>query len=256
MITITPVRAFKDNYIWLLNPIGTPSVWVVDPGDAQPVLDFLQHSHLTLAGILITHHHADHSGGISELIHAAGQVPVWGSVNSPVPTLTHRVKQGDHIISGALNLSVIEIPGHTLDHIAYYGHDALFCGDTLFSAGCGRVFEGTDEQMYASLNKLAQLPDQTQLFCGHEYTLANLHFAHHIEPQNQHVIAKIKQVKELMARGEPTLPSRLSEEKQINPFLRCHERAMMKSIEQQKGVALSQPVNVFSYLRDYKNQFK
>ena len=180
---VVPVKAFKDNYVWTLR--NATHAAVVDPGEARPVLDYLQREKLVLAAILATHHHPDHVGGIAELRRSFA-VPVYGPKNEPIPTLTQPVAEGDRVAIPELgvNFSVLDIPGHTRAHIAYYGAGALFCGDTLFACGCGRLFEGTAEQMYASLAKLAALPDETKVYCGHEYTLANIGFAKAVEPGN------------------------------------------------------------------------
>lgn len=156
-INIVPIPAFNDNYIWLIYNETNRQAWAVDPGDAMPVIKILEEHHLRLTGILITHHHWDHTGGIDDLLQYEKNISVFASVKSPIPTVTHRVKEGDAIHCASLNLSVLEIPGHTLDHIAFYNSELLFCGDTLFSVGCGKIFEGTPEQMFHSLNKLAQL---------------------------------------------------------------------------------------------------
>src|SRR3982751_4994158 len=169
-MNILPISAFHDNYIWLLYDEITHEAWVVDPGDAKPVIKTLEKYHLYLKGILITHHHHDHTGGVKALIEHAENISIFGSPHSPISFITHPVKEGDEINSSFFKLTVIEIPGHTLDHIAFYNSDLLFCGDTLFSFGCGRIFEGTPAQMYHSLHKLFQLPDNTFLYCGHEYT--------------------------------------------------------------------------------------
>ena len=218
---LLPIPAFSDNYIWLLVQDG--KAWVVDPGDAAPVLQVLHKKNLQLAGILVTHHHADHSGGVIELLQHC-PVPVYGPCNSPVSNLiSHALQDGDLIRLGEVDFSVIAVPGHTLDHIAFYSasEKALFCGDTLFSAGCGRIFEGTYEQMYQSLSKLAALPDDTKVCCAHEYTLSNLRFAVAIEPSNPDVAGYQNHCEALRKENQPTLPSTVGLEKRINPFLRC-----------------------------------
>src|SRR5436190_1591529 len=181
---IVPLRAFKDNYVWTLRDATHAAV--VDPGEAPPVLDYLERENLKLVAILATHHHPDHVGGIAELVKKF-RVPVFGPKNEPIATLTQPVCEGDRVAIPELGLAfdVLDIPGHTRAHVAYYGAGALFCGDTLFACGCGRLFEGTPEQMYASLSKLASLPDDTKVYCGHEYTLANIGFAKAVEPGNE-----------------------------------------------------------------------
>jgi hydroxyacylglutathione hydrolase len=224
-MTLLPIPAFADNYIWLLE--NGETAWIVDPGDAAPALEVLHEKNLQLAGILLTHHHPDHSGGIAELLKHY-QVPVYGPDNSPVRVLiSHPLQDGSCITLGNMAFSVIAIPGHTLDHIAFYSaaEKILFCGDTLFSAGCGRVFEGTHEQMYQALLKLAELPDDTMVCCGHEYTLSNLRFAASLEPANNNILEHQKQCEILRAKNLPTLPSTIAQEKKINPFLRCHSAA-------------------------------
>jgi hydroxyacylglutathione hydrolase len=237
MSLLLPIPAFSDNYIWLL--AKDDKAWVVDPGEAAPVLAALKSSNLTLAGILITHHHPDHTGGVAALLKEF-PVPVFGPENSPASNLIDNpLKDKENIRIGTWQFSVIAIPGHTLDHIAFYcaADKILFCGDTLFSAGCGRVFEGTYEQMYQSLLKLAALPSDTKVCCAHEYTLSNLRFAVTIEPANQDIINYQKQCEELREKNQPTLPSSIGLEQRINPFLRC------KGLEQ------------FSERRELKNNF-
>lgn len=225
MPLLQPIPAFNDNYIWLLAQDG--KAWVVDPGEAAPVLAALQTSKLTLAGILITHHHPDHTGGVKALLKDF-PVPVFGPENSPATDLIDNpLKDKESIRIGTWQFSVMEIPGHTLDHIAFYcaAEKILFCGDTLFSAGCGRVFEGSYEQMYLSLSKLSALPDDTKVCCAHEYTLSNLRFAITTEPSNQDIIEYRNYCEILRAKNQPTLPSSIEQEKRINPFLRCKDLA-------------------------------
>jgi hydroxyacylglutathione hydrolase len=254
MLEIVPVKAFKDNYVWTLR--NATHAAVVDPGEAQPVLDYLASEKLELAAILATHHHADHVGGIAELLERR-RVPVYGPRNEPIPTLTQPVSGGDKVSVPQLGVefSVLDIPGHTRAHIAYYGAGSLFCGDTLFACGCGRLFEGTAEQMYASLDKLARLPDDTKVYCGHEYTLANIGFAKAVEPGNAALRKRETRDRGLREAGRPTLPSTLGEEKATNPFLRCREPAVVDSVNKYLGSRVSDPVRVFAAIRDWKNKF-
>jgi hydroxyacylglutathione hydrolase len=258
MLEVVPVSAFKDNYIWTLR--NATHAAVVDPGEAGPVLDYLARENLALAAVLATQHHPDHVGGIAELIAAqSGEraVPVYGPKNEPIATLTHRVSGGDKVRVPELGVSfeVIDIPGHTRAHIAYYGAGSLFCGDTLFACGCGRLFEGTAEQMYASLQKLVSLPDATRVYCGHEYTLANIGFALAVEPQNAALKAREGRDRRSRENGRPTLPSSLGEEKATNPFLRCNEPAVIDSANKYLGSRVTDPVRVFAAIRDWKNRF-
>jgi hydroxyacylglutathione hydrolase len=253
MLEIVPVKAFKDNYIWTLRDDRHAAV--VDPGEASPVLAYLESEKLVLTAILATHHHADHVGGVAELLRHA-RVPVYGPRGEPIATLTQAVSEGDTVNVPELGVSfgVIGIPGHTRAHIAYYGAGALFCGDTLFACGCGRLFEGTAEQMYASLQKLVSLPDDTRVYCGHEYTLANVGFARRVEPGNESLAAREQKTRRLREAGQPTLPSTLGEEKATNPFLRCREPAVIDSANKYLGARVSDPVRVFAAIRDWKNQ--
>jgi hydroxyacylglutathione hydrolase len=225
MSLLLPIPAFSDNYIWLFAQDG--EAWVVDPGEAPPVLEALKSLELTLAGILVTHHHGDHTGGIKAL-RENFPVPVFGPENSPAAELINNpLSHGESIKIGTCQFLVISIPGHTLDHIAYYSaaEKILFCGDTLFSAGCGRVFEGTYEQMYQSLLKLAALPDDTRVCCAHEYTLSNLRFAIATEPSNRDIVKYKELCDDLREKELPTLPTSIGLEKRINPFLRCKDLA-------------------------------
>ena len=253
MLEIVPVKAFKDNYIWTLRDGKCAAV--VDPGDARPVIEYLTREKLDLVAILATHHHADHVGGIPALLER-GRVPVYGPRGEPIETLTRAVGEGDTVTIPELGVSfaVLDIPGHTRAHIAYYGAECLFCGDTLFACGCGRVFEGTPEQMYASLEKLRALPDSTKVYCGHEYTLANIGFARGVEPGNQALDAREARDRGLREAGKPTLPTTLGEEKATNPFLRCLEPAVVDSANKYLGARAADPVRVFAAIRDWKNR--
>jgi len=248
------VKAFKDNYVWTLR--NATHAAVVDPGEARPVLEYLAAQKLRLAAILATHHHPDHVGGIAELV-SKFRVPVFGPKNEPIPTLTQPVSEGDRVGIPELDVSfsVLDIPGHTRAHVAYYGAGALFCGDTLFACGCGRLFEGTADQMYASLAKLAALPDDTKVYCGHEYTLANIGFAKAVEPDNQALSARQVRDQRLRDAGKPTVPSTLADEKATNPFLRCREPAVVESANKYLGARVADPVRVFAAIRDWKNKF-
>jgi hydroxyacylglutathione hydrolase len=254
MLEIVPLPAFQDNYIWTLRS-GTQAA-VVDPGEARPVQDYLAKEGLSLVAILATHHHPDHVGGIAELVKHA-KVPVFGPKGEPIPALTHPVGQGDSAVIPALeaSFSVLDIPGHTRAHVAYYGLGSLFCGDTLFACGCGRVFEGTPAQMLESLSKLAALPDETKVYCGHEYTLANIRFARAVDPGNAELAAREERAQRLRDAGRPTLPSTLGEERATNPFLRCAEPAVVESANKYLGGRIADPVRVFAAIREWKNRF-
>lgn len=251
---IVPIPAFKDNYIWaLIN--DQQQVIVVDPGEALPVISFLNAYQLQLAAILVTHHHWDHTGGIVELVDEYG-APVYGSMLDPIPGVTIQLADKDtfRVADFTPSFSVIDIPGHTLGHIAYYTGEDLFCGDTLFAGGCGRIFEGTASQMYASLQKLRALPDKTHVYCGHEYTVANLRFALKVEPDNKDLQKRYDAMLAMHDRGEVTLPSTIIEEKKTNPFLRCDQASVQKSVSNWAGKNLSDEVDVFAALREWKNK--
>lgn len=254
-ISIFPISAFEDNYIWCLH--DQDSCVVVDPGDATPVLAYCQQHQLSLVGILITHHHWDHTGGIDALLDVFPDIPVFGPNNPKITQVTHALSQGDEIVLPVLDnqFSVIEVPGHTLDHIAYYGELGLFCGDTLFSAGCGRLFEGTPEQMYQSLAKLSALPDETVVYCTHEYTMANIAFALAVEPNNQDLQNYQEWAKQQRKNNMPTLPSSIQRELAVNPFLRCHSVELVNNVSQNKANSLSSEQAVFTALRRWKDNF-
>lgn len=249
---IIPISAFQDNYIWAI--VQGNEAWIVDPGDALPVIQYLEKEALTLSGILLTHHHADHCGGVSKLLEKTSNIPVIGPNNPSIHTITNTVKEGDVVFCGSLSFTVLEIPGHTLDHIAFYSPGLLFCGDTLFSAGCGRLFEGTPAMMYASLMKIKHLPENTAIYCGHEYTLANLRFAAQIEPSNEDITIKLAEVDLLRQKNSCTLPSSLQIEKAINPFLRCDQSTVMTAAQIFAEEPITNVVEIFSVIRSWKNQ--
>ena len=261
-LNIYPIPAFRDNYIWIIQ--NAEHAVVVDPGDAFPVLDYLQSNKLQLDAILITHHHSDHTGGNLTLIDRFN-VPVYGPSEENISTVTHPVQEGDtvHLATLPLTLEVINIPGHTRGHVAYFGSsqqsqpgkNILFCGDTLFASGCGRVFEGTPQQMYCSLQKLANLPDNTLVYCAHEYTLSNINFARTVEPNNIDLQKREHRVTQLRSENIPTLPTSIATEKSCNPFLRCHLSEIIQAACLYAEKKLEQPVEVFAALREWKNNF-
>ena len=252
---IVPVNAFKDNYVWTLRDSSNAAV--VDPGDARPVLDYLSREKLRLCAILATHHHPDHTGGIAELVERT-RVPVFGPRHEPIPALTHPVSEGDRVEIPELGVTfaVYDIPGHTRAHVAFYGAGALFCGDTLFACGCGRLFEGTADQMFTSLSKLAALPDETKVYCGHEYTLANVRFARAADPANLALEKLEASAQALRDKDLPTLPSTIAQEKATNPFVRCREPGVVASASKYAGKPLADPVSVLATIREWKNNFR
>jgi hydroxyacylglutathione hydrolase len=253
-LTVTAVPAFADNYIWLVST-GESRCAVIDPGDAAPVLEALQRQDLELDAILLTHHHADHVGGVPRLVEATGAA-VFGPADRRIPNVDHAVGEGDTVELAALGLvfAVLEVPGHTSSHIAFHGHGALFCGDTLFSVGCGRLFEGTPEQMQASLDKLAALPEATRVFCAHEYTLSNCDFALAVEPGNADLARRASQVEALRATGHITLPSTLGEEKRVNPFLRTRAAAVVAAARRHDPAA-EPGAPTLAAIRAWKDRF-
>jgi hydroxyacylglutathione hydrolase len=259
MLTITPIPAFSDNYIWAIHDSSrNRSAVVVDPGDAAPVERFLSRNGLDLSAILITHHHADHTGGIAELT-AKRSIPVFGPAHENIAGVTQPLREGDVVTLTDVSdepLNVIELPGHTLGHIAYVGRDFVLCGDTMFAAGCGRLFEGSPAQMHASLTKLASLPPKTRVYCTHEYTLSNLRFALAVDPDNDALQQRAFDEKEKRDRDLPTLPSTIQLEMETNPFLRCHTDALLKSASDFSGQRVENPVAAFAVIRSWKDSFR
>lgn len=258
--SIHPIPAFSDNYIWAILSSSGSNVCVVDPGDAAPVIEFLASRNLTLTDILITHHHPDHTGGLKELI-ARYSPRIFGPGQSNIQGITRFVTDGDEVTLFGCTFSVIAVPGHTLDHIAYFhpGSDGyspiLFCGDTLFAAGCGRLFEGTPKQMHASLAKLASLPAITEVYCTHEYTLANLRFAMAADPTNELLQKRLVKEQDKRQQSQPTLPSSIKLELETNPFLRCNNPSLVKSAAAQLNKIPDSEVEVFAALRSWKDRF-
>ncbi|MFW5391803.1 hydroxyacylglutathione hydrolase [Yersinia sp. 2544 StPb PI] len=251
-MNLISIPAFQDNYIWLLaNP--QKHCVIVDPGESAPVLSALAQGQYTPQAILLTHHHNDHVGGVAQLHRHFPNIPVYGPQETANKGATVIVNGGDHLTIDGQNYTIIAVPGHTLGHIAYYSEPYLFCGDTLFSAGCGRLFEGTPEQMYASIQRLAQLPAETLICSAHEYTLANLKFARFILPADQDIATYQQQIMQLRAKNLPSLPVKLQLERKINVFLRCDDIDLQRKI----GV-ISPPASlasVFSELRAQKDRF-
>jgi len=266
-INVTAINAFSDNYIWAISSKNTHSnkTILVDPGDAAVCIEFIEQGQLTLSAILITHHHPDHTGGIKELVAYCQEkqwpLTVYGPASENIPHCNVKLAEKDtvNLADINVNLQVIDLPGHTAGHIAYFVSDseqpALFCGDTLFSGGCGRLFEGTAKQMLHSLTKLANLPESTKVYCAHEYTQANLKFALVVEPQNEALLSYCKKVTGLRAKAATTIPSTIGLEKQINPFLRSHELAVQASAKRFASNTQATNLDTFTAIRSWKDQF-
>ncbi len=262
-LQIQQIPAFDDNYLWLIH--NSQNAIIVDPGDAAPVQAYLHQHNLQLSGILITHHHPDHIGGVAELLRSAGTpIPVYGpradQQSGRIPTITHGCQDGESITIDALacRFTVLDVPGHTSTHIAYYSPDlsSLFCGDTLFAGGCGRLFEGTPAQMLASLKKIAALPASTAIYCAHEYTLSNLRFARAVEPDNARLAERFNRVTEQRGQGISTVPSQLDLELQTNPFLRSASPDIIRTLQlNNKLSGNADEVSVFAAVREWKNNF-
>ncbi len=261
IIDIKPIHAFSDNYIWAITQKDNESIALVDPGDADVCIDFIEQNKLSLCAILVTHHHNDHIGGIAKLVSYCQQkqwsITVYGPANESIPHCAVDLSEGDVISLSELKVdfNIIDLPGHTKGHIAYYGENSLFCGDTLFSGGCGRIFEGTAEQMYHSLNKLAQLPDSTQVYCAHEYTQANLQFAMTVDSENIELKDYQNEVANKRKNGISTIPTNIEQEKRINPFLRSHTEALQTSAKQFSQSDNLTNLETFAAIRRWKDQF-
>lgn len=256
MTEVLHVEAFEDNYIWLICS-QNQEVVIVDPGDADPVLAYLAETRLKPVAILITHHHYDHVGGIREITDQF-PVPVYGPKTEKITGVTQPLADGDLVELPSLDLSlqVLDVPGHTNGHIAYYGNDMLFCGDTLFSGSCGRLFEGTPAQMASSLAKFSALPDKTRVYCTHEYTADNLRFALAVEPENSAIKDYQAVISDKRERNEPSLPSSMGQEKKINPFLRIQEKSVVKAACEHAQRRLDSDTEILAEIRRWKDCFQ
>ena len=253
---IVQIPLLRDNYAYLLICQKSNNAAILDPSEAAPVLRRVEEEKVTLVAILNTHHHRDHTGGNAELL-SGRALEVYGhkSDQARIPGLTRGLDEGDEVRVGELVGRVLFIPGHTTGHVAYLFGNNLFCGDTLFTAGCGRLFEGTADQMHASLTKLTALPDETKVYCGHEYTESNLRFAMTLEPKNHKLISRFERVQALRSRGAPTVPSTLEEEKQTNPFLRWDSKEIQANMKMSAPDLRMDPVSVFAQMRKLKDAF-
>ena len=254
MISVEPLKAFDDNYIWLVTT-NEGSI-VIDPGESTKIIELIDSNVINLKAILITHHHYDHTSGLKTLLDKV-DIDVYGPSNN-IQEINQRVKHLDKFSTIGLDFEVIEIPGHTLDHIAFYSFNKnnpiLFCGDTLFAGGCGRIFEGTFEQMFDSLKKISSLPEHTKIYCGHEYTLSNLRFALEADPGNKNLIIEYDRVSKLSDLNTPSIPTSLTKELKVNPFLRCNNLAI-KNIIKEKFNLSGDDLETFTALRKWKDNF-
>ena len=251
---VSPLPAFEDNYIWTLRDDAGRAI-VVDPGEAGPVLAAAD-AGLRPAAILLTHHHGDHIGGVGELLQRWPGLPVVAPADDRIPVASRRVGDGEQLEFDGWAFNVLAVPGHTVSHIAFHGHGLLFCGDTLFSLGCGRMFEGTPAQMLGSLDRLAALPGDTLVCCGHEYTLSNAAFARVVEPDNPALARRIEEAQAMRRTGRPTLPSTLAGERDTNPFLRVDAPAVRAAVAGHAGQMPAGRVETFAALRRWKDGFR
>ena len=256
MLTIQAIHAFKDNYIWFIQVVGSNKVIIVDPGDAEPVVKAIESQKLIPIAILATHGHHDHIGGIEVLLKHYS-VPVYGPKNEVVPCITHPLSARENLVIDSLFpvIKVLDIPGHTKGHIAFLIDGNLFCGDTLFGAGCGRIFSGTATELFNALQRIGQLPKETLIYCAHEYTENNLRFAAVIEPDNDEIQQRIRDTAQIRQQGEPSIPSTLALEIATNPFLRCEQHTVKRAAENYNEQELAMPKDVFIVLRAWKDQF-
>jgi len=256
MVNVLTVSSFNDNYIWLIKDSQSQHCIVVDPGDATPVLEMIESQSLIVDAILLTHKHYDHIDGVEALLSVIdNDIKVYSKNKLFSQSIQIKEGQNIHFFADTFSLKVMEVPGHTLDHVAFYSDEHLFCGDTLFSAGCGRVFEGTHKQMFDALSKLAGLPDAIKMYCAHEYTESNLAFAYSIEPKNRDLLSYMQAVAKKRQLGLATIPSNLGLEKMINPFLRCEQRELIDSLQNQLAMPLNAGLETFSALRTHKDNF-
>jgi len=252
-LEVLPVACLADNYAYLVWRLPEWDALVIDPSEAQPLIRQMARLELRPVGLLCTHHHGDHVGGVTELLEHFGALPVFGYTGGRIPGLSRELGDAESFELAGMQVTALHVPGHTLDALTYVVGDAAFTGDTLFCAGCGRLFEGTPDQMYESLTRLASLPAATRVFCGHEYTANNLEFAHSIEPKNEAVAARRNQVRSKRARGEPTVGATMALERTTNPFLRCGDGALRAAL----GVTESMPpADVLAMLRRKKDHFR
>ncbi len=251
-MNLNSIPAFQDNYIWVLNDEQGKCI-IVDPGEAAPVLKAIAENHWQPAAILLTHHHHDHVGGVKELVQNFPGLVVYGPEETLDKGTNQVVREGDKVNILEYEFSVIATPGHTLGHLCYFNFPYLFCGDTMFSGGCGRLFEGTAEQMYESFQKINSLPAETLICCAHEYTLSNMQFSLSIMAEDETFLGYYRKVKELRAKGQSTLPSSLANERKINIFLRTEDVVLKELIK--KETNLQQPQQIFAWLRAKKDSF-
>ena len=253
MLSVEPIKAYTDNYIWLVST-NEGSI-VVDPGESKEILNLIDNNKINLKGVLITHHHYDHTNGLLDLTKKMN-LEVYGP--KKIEGINNIVKESDKFSLIGIDFEVIEIPGHTLDHLAFYSSNnkdpILFCGDTLFAGGCGRVFEGTFEQMFKSLKKISNYPKETKIFCGHEYTLSNLKFALEVDKDNKDLICEFNNIEKLTSSGIPSLPTNLNKELKMNPFLRCHDIDIKNKVIEKFDI-IDDELEIFTALRKWKDNF-